>query len=139
MNESALRQLLTAMDPKTIHGTLGMTLGECDAQRACVHVEVCARLFQHAGIVHGGFFVLMMESAASLCAAFAVDIETHNLSGMAINANHIKSITEGSLVAEAKPVHQGRSTHVYQCEVRDGDGNLVSIGRCTIAVRARKP
>jgi 1,4-dihydroxy-2-naphthoyl-CoA hydrolase len=126
-----------AQDPHTIHKTLGFRIDSYDAEATKVSVDVDERLFQHAGIVHGGVFVTLAESAASLCAALNVDIEQHDVAGMEINANHLRRVTGGTLTATARPLHKGRSTHVYGIEVTNESGELVCLSRCTIAVRSR--
>lgn len=125
-----------ATDPKTVHGTLGIRVEAFDKDATTVAVDVDERLFQHAGIVHGGIFVLLAESAASMCAALNVDIEHFDVAGMEINANHLRKVTSGILRATARPLHQGSTTHVYGIDV-ENDGEKVCLSRCTIAVRRR--
>lgn len=127
---------LAAMDPHTVHGTLGVRLERVEATGVTVAVEVSERLFQHAGIVHGGVFVLLAESAASLCAAASVDLAQVEVAGMEINANHLRKVTQGTLRATARPLHRGSSSHVYGVEVKNDDV-LVCVARCTIAIRPR--
>lgn len=128
---------IEATNPNTVHGTLGVRFEVLEPEGVTVAVDVDQRLYQHAGIVHGGIFVLLAESAASCCAALNVDMSTHEVSGMEINANHLRKVTGGVLRATARPLHMGSTTHVYGIEVRNDDA-LVCISRCTIAVRPRR-
>jgi 1,4-dihydroxy-2-naphthoyl-CoA hydrolase len=121
-------------DPHTVFAPLGVEVRRFGADETVVEVEVSEKLFQHAGIVHGGIYVLLMESAASICAAFSVDISAFRVAGQEISASHLRPATSGRLVARARPVHTGRTAIVYACDV-DNDGRLVSTGRCTMAVR----
>jgi 1,4-dihydroxy-2-naphthoyl-CoA hydrolase len=130
---------VSSQDPHTIHKTLGFRIEACDADATKVSVDVDERLFQHAGIVHGGVFVTLAESAASLCAALNVDMERFDVAGMEINANHLRRVTSGTLTATARPLHKGRSTHVYGIDVENEKGERVCLSRCTIAVRERSP
>lgn len=129
---------LKAQDPHTVHHLLGIRLEKASAEESIVAVDVSERLFQHGGIVHGGVYVLLAESAASLAAAFAVDITRFDVAGMEVNANHLRKVTSGTLRAIARPIHQGRTTLVYGIEVKNEKDELVSISRCTIAVRPRE-
>ncbi|MFZ9887162.1 MAG: PaaI family thioesterase [Myxococcota bacterium] len=136
MTREELVAYLAAVDATTIHGTLGIRMERVDAAETVVAVDVSDRLFQHAGIVHGGLFVLLAESAASLCAAVSGALAHAEVAGMEINANHLRKVTQGTLRATARPLHRGTSSHVYSVEVAN-DGTLVCIARCTIAVRPR--
>lgn len=138
ISRDELIAFLQAQDRHTIHETLGIRIEQYGAEESVVAVDVDERLFQHGGIVHGGVYVLLAESAASLAAAFAVDIEQNEVAGMEVNANHLKKVTSGTVRAIARPLHQGRSTLVYGIDVVNEDGERVCVSRCTIAVRPRR-
>jgi 1,4-dihydroxy-2-naphthoyl-CoA hydrolase len=131
-----LTQVIDAVHEDTVLGALGMRFTNLDKDEVTVEVDVGKHLFQHAGIVHGGVYVLLAESAASTAAALAVDILANRVTGMEINANHLLPVTEGALKATARPIHRGKTTHVYGIEVRDDKERLISIVRCTVAIRA---
>jgi uncharacterized protein (TIGR00369 family) len=56
-----------------------------------------------------------------------------------LNATHLRAKQTGSLLATARPLFRGRTTHVYAIEITDETGALVCASRCTIAIRARRP
>lgn len=131
-----LSDVIDAVHGDTVLGALGMRFTKLDKDETTVEVDVGKHLFQHAGIVHGGIYVLLAESAASTAAALAVDILENRVTGMEINANHLLPVTDGALRATARPIHRGKTTHVYGIEVLDDKDRLVSIVRCTVAIRA---
>jgi 1,4-dihydroxy-2-naphthoyl-CoA hydrolase len=121
-------------EPHTVHHALNIRTTNPDPDAFTVEVDVSERLFQHAGIVHGGIYVLLAESAASGAAAFTVDVTKYRVAGQEISASHVRASTSGVLRAVAKLVHKGRTQLVYSINV-ENDGRVVSIVRCTIAVR----
>lgn len=127
-------ELIRRQEPHTVLATLGIEVTRFDPDQTVVETEVSERLFQHAGIVHGGVYVLLAESAASTAAALTVDVTRCRIAGQEISASHVRASTSGRLRAEARPVHKGRSSIVYVIDVTN-DGRLVSTCRCTIAVR----
>lgn len=133
-SEDAVIEFIRAIDPQTVHHTLGLRLTRFAAEGCVVETEVSERLFQHAGIVHGGIFALMAESAASTAAAFAVDVSKFRVAGQELSASHLRPVTTGSLRAEARLIHRGRTTLVYVVDV-ENDGKLASTCRITMAVR----
>lgn len=118
--------------------TLGMRLEALDPDRVVVATDVDQRLFQSFGVVHGGIYVLMAESAASVAAGLSVDVSKYLTLGMSINANHLRPVSSGTLRAIATPIHRGKSTHVYHIDVVDQDDRKVSVSRCTIAIRPNR-
>jgi 1,4-dihydroxy-2-naphthoyl-CoA hydrolase len=121
--------------PQTVLGKLGISVTEFGAEKSVVEVPVSSDLFQHAGLVHGGIYVLLMESAASIAAALSVDIAKNRVAGQEISASHVRAVTSGHLRAVATRIHAGKTSMVFACEVLDEHNRLVSTGRCTIAVR----
>ncbi len=53
---------------------------------------------------------------------------------MEINANHLRAKKSGVVTAVGTPLHQGRTTQLWSIEIRDEDGKLVCVSRCTLAV-----
>lgn len=134
-NVALIKKAVAEVDANTVLGALDVRITSYEPDAVTVETDVSDRLFQHGGIVHGGVYVLLAESAASTAAAVAVDITRFRVSGMEINANHLRSVTSGSLKAVATPVHRGQTTHVYGVEITDQDERLISVGRCTMAIR----
>ena len=54
--------------------------------------------------------------------------------GLEINANPLRSASEGWVTGTARPIHVGRSTHVWQIELVDDQGRPTCISRITIAI-----
>ncbi len=122
----------------TVLSRLGLTVETFDPDELVVQAKVGKHLFQPAGIVHGGVYVLMAESAASIAAGLSINLKEEIAFGMEINANHIRPVSRGTLRATARPLHRGRSSHIYDIKIVDDEGRLVSISRCTMAIRKRR-
>ncbi|MCB0582372.1 MAG: hotdog fold thioesterase, partial [Phaeodactylibacter sp.] len=55
-----------------------------------------------------------------------------------INANHLRPATEGYVTGRVAPLRVGRKMHVWNIEIKDGQGRLICVSRLTIAVVPRK-
>jgi 1,4-dihydroxy-2-naphthoyl-CoA hydrolase len=95
------------------------------------------RTTQPLGLLHGGASVVLAETLGSTAATLCVDVETQYCVGIEINANHLRSVREGSVVGTARPVHVGRKTQVWQIDIHDESGRLVAVSRLTLAVLDR--
>jgi len=96
-------------------------------------MPVTPRHHQPFGLLHGGVSVLLAESVVSIGAYLAAPAGKHAV-GVEINANHLRPMSEGTVTAEAKPLHVGRSTHVWQVDIRNEAGKRVCVSRCTVAI-----
>ena len=137
MNNEELIKVIEARNRHTVFETLGIRVDSYDPDEFVVSLDVDKKHLQHAGIVHGGIYVLLSESAASVAGAMKTDINEYNVFGMEINANHIRPVHSGRISAIAKPIYIGKQTMVYGTEIRDEAGELVSVGRCTLAIRKK--
>jgi 1,4-dihydroxy-2-naphthoyl-CoA hydrolase len=94
---------------------------------------------QQIGYLHGGVSVTLAESIASLGTVLNIDAERQMAFGLEINANHLRPKREGQLTATATPIHKGRTTFVWDIQIRDEQDKLICISRCTVAVVDRPP
>lgn len=92
------------------------------------------RTVQPYGILHGGASVSLAESLGSVGAHLCVDSSKFFCVGMEINANHLRPATKGRVTGTARPVHRGRSSHVWSIKIHDEQSKLVCISRITMAV-----
>jgi len=97
------------------------------------------RTFQPQGLLHGGASVALAESLGSTASFLLIDPQTQYCVGLEVNANHLRPVREGHVEAIAKPIHLGRSTHIWDIRITDDNGKLVCVSRLTVAVRAKKP
>ena len=98
-------------------------------------VPVDERTVQPFGLLHGGVSVVLAETLGS-CAADHCLAAGERSVGLEINANHIKGTVSGWVTGVARPVHLGRSTQVWQIEMRNDAGDLTCVSRLTMAVLA---
>ncbi|MBT2517892.1 hotdog fold thioesterase [Streptomyces sp. ISL-90] len=113
---------------------LGIEMTELGDDVLRGRMPVDHRTRQPGGVLHGGASVAFAETLASWGSSFTVDPAEKYCVGMEINANHIRPVAEGWVYGEARPIARGRTTHVWEVRITDGDGRLVCISRCTLAV-----
>ena len=101
-------------------------------------MPVNEKVYQPDGILHGGATVALAETVGS--AAVAVLTKNSNLTirGIEINANHIKSVKKGTVIATAKPIHLGKSIQLWEIRTVDEENQLISISKLTTYTRYKK-
>ncbi|AXF57837.1 hotdog fold thioesterase [Salicibibacter kimchii] len=117
---------------------LEMEYVELSSNRLVMTMPVGPKSRQPAGILHGGASVALAETAATMATAMNIDPQKFNPVGMEINANHIRSKTEGVVTATATPFHKGRTTMVWDIQLTDENEKLICVSRCTMAVVPKK-
>jgi uncharacterized protein (TIGR00369 family) len=119
---------------RSLIGHLGIEFIEIGDNHLVARMPVDDRTRQPLGVLHGGASVALAETLASWAATFTVDPDQAMCVGMEINANHLRPVTSGSVTGTARAVSLGRRTQVWEVSIRDDDGTLVCISRCTMAV-----
>jgi 1,4-dihydroxy-2-naphthoyl-CoA hydrolase len=127
-------QTLNAMNRNNMIGLLEIDILEATVDRVVATMPVQAKVHQPFGLLHGGASVALAETVASLGAYLNVMGSGMGAVGLEINANHMRAKRDGMVTATATPIHKGRSTHVWQVEIKDEAGKMVCVSRCTLAI-----
>jgi 1,4-dihydroxy-2-naphthoyl-CoA hydrolase len=135
--ESFILQMIEARKDTAME-TLGIEYGELAPDRVVMTMPVGPKTHQPAGILHGGASVLLAETAASIASAINIDGHKYAAVGLEINANHLRSKSEGIVTAVATPLHKGRKTMVWDVKISDEEQKLICVSRCTVAIIDRR-
>ncbi len=126
---------LTAIHVDTAVAALGIEFLEVGDDFISARVPVDNRTKQPYGLLHGGVSVVLAETLGSCGAASAAE-PGYRCVGLDINANHLKGATSGWVTGITRPVHIGRTTQVWQIDLRNDAGELTCVSRITMAVLA---
>ena len=129
---------LNAMSNDTMVENLGIEFTLIEKDRIVATMPVDQRTIQPYGLLHGGASVSLAETLGSVAAHCSIDFSKYQSVGLEINANHIRSARSGYVTGTAKPVHIGRSTHVWAIEIVDESEKLVCTSRITLAIIEKK-
>lgn len=128
---------LNARQAEDINGRLGIEMTGYGPDWLKGRMPVDGRTRQPMGILHGGASVVLAETLASAAANLCIDRDRAYCVGQEINANHLRSTSEGFVTGVARPFHLGRTSQVWGIEIRDDQGRPSCVARLTIAVVAR--
>ncbi len=116
-------------------GLYGLEVTEVSDELMRGRVAVRDELKQIAGLVHGGVYASIAESLASIGTGLAVMPEGKQAMGLSNQTSFLRPITDGTIHAQARRKHRGRSTWVWEVEISDDQGKLCVLTRMTVAVR----
>ncbi len=126
-----------AVPPGTLDDVLGFTFEHAGADTARGSFEVVDRVRQPFGIVHGGVYAAMAEGLASIATYLQVKDEGEIAVGQSTHTSFLRPVSEGTVRAEARCRHRGRTSWVWEVDFTDDQGRLCALTRVTIAVRAQ--
>ncbi|MBC7911461.1 MAG: hotdog fold thioesterase [Pyrinomonadaceae bacterium] len=126
---------LKSRGDQTVLNTLNISIESAEKERVVLSMPVTEKVHQYTGLLHGGVSVVLAETAAAIGAALNTDLTRYTPVGVEINANHLRSVSSGTVKAEARPVYLGRQMSVWSIEIKDERERLVSVSRCTLALK----
>lgn len=117
--------------PGDFNSLIGLRYDEVGPDRVALSLEVGPHLHQPYGIVHGGVWCSVVETAASVAAATWYG-SRGRVVGVSNHTDFIRAIEGGAVTAVATPVHRGRTQQLWLVEIHDADSRLVARGQVRI-------
>ena len=138
MNKQNVLEMLNNLVSKTLMETLDIEFIDVGEDFVTGKMPVTSKVYQPYGILHGGATAALAETVGSCASALFVDNKSHMVKGIELTINHIKSKREGNVYATAKPIHKGKTTHLWEIRIVDESGNLISICKLTNIILEKK-
>ncbi len=108
----------------------GFVVTEAGGSRVTGHVDLGPDQHTPWGVVHGGVYCTVIESAASIGASAAVADRGAFAVGVNNSTDFLRPMTSGRVDVVAEPVQQGRTLQLWQVLLtRADDGKLVARGQ----------
>ena len=104
---------------------VGIRFEEVSGDRVVLTCPVTADLHQPFGLVHGGVHATLAETAASVAGGRWLG-DQGQVVGVSNHTDFLRAVRTGELRAEATPLARGRSTQLWQVEIRDEQRRLVA-------------
>ena len=125
MNIDHIKENLAKIDNLANH--IGIELVSTPDSNSCVaKMKVDHRNRQPFGYLSGGATLAMAETLAG-AGSYCLCPEALACVGQNVHGNHIHPAKEGETVtATAQIIHKGKTSHIWQVDVRNDDGQLIS-------------
>lgn len=123
----------------TMMETLGIEYLEVKEGYVYARMRVQPHLSQPYGFLHGGASMAFAESVGGVGSAYYVGIEDYDIRGQHFSADHLHLAAMDTWVyAKATIVHKGRTTHVWNIDIINEEGQVVSACRLTNFIIPKK-
>jgi 1,4-dihydroxy-2-naphthoyl-CoA hydrolase len=127
-------EFLNDLHRNTACEALGMTITEIGDDYLRGTMPVDHRTVQVVGLLHGGASIALAETLASAAANACVDPDLYTCVGTNMNANHIRAVSNGVVTGTARPLHMGRTSHLWEIDVLNAAGKPVCLARLATSV-----
>ena len=120
---------------ETLSAQLGIEHFEMGEELARARFEVAPKHKQPFGLVHGGTYAAMAEGLVSEATMRVVGPDGFAAMGMSNNLTFLRPVFSGTVHAEGRRRHRGRTSWVWDVDMTDDEGRLCCTARVTVAVR----
>lgn len=132
-------QQINTMIKDTMDPWVGIQYTEVGEDFVRATMSVDHRTLQPFGIMHGGASCVLAETTGSIAGNMCVEQTIHYCAGQSIHTNHIRKAVAGELLTgTARPIHIGKTSHIWEINIQNEKGDLISVTRLQLAVLARK-
>lgn len=136
--EKVLNHMNNVVMKNTLMETLSIRYTDVGEDYLVATMPVNSKVHQPMGLLHGGASVALAESVGSAASHLFIDNDKFEIRGIEISANHLKSIRGGIVTATARPIHKGRTTHLWEIKITDESDNLISLCKLTNIILPKK-
>jgi len=134
INTSVSIEAVNKMNRNTLMEALGIIFTEIGSNYIKAIMPVDKRTHQPMGLLHGGASAALIESIGSMGSALCIDQKKNAIVGLEVNANHVRGVSSGNVYAHGQLVHEGKSTHLWQVDIKNEVDKLVCSGRLTVMI-----
>ena len=123
---------LNALSPGRFPGLIGFEVTEVERGLVRARLEVEERLLAPNGFLHAAVVVGLADTACGYGCRTCLPDDATGFTTIELKTNFLRTLTAGALACEARLVHGGRTTQVWDARVfRVDDDATVALFRCT--------
>ena len=112
-------------------GLLGIDFYEAGEGYVLARLQLAEKHMAPNGYVHAGTVVGLADSVAGYGCFLNLPEGATGFTTVELKTNFLRSAESGTLGCEARLVHGGRTTQIWDATVSDPDGRTMALFRCT--------
>jgi uncharacterized protein (TIGR00369 family) len=112
-------------------GLLGVEIVEIEEGHVRMRLPLRPELLAPNGYLHAGTVVALADSACGYGCIASLPEGATGFTTVELKTNFLATALDGTLQAESRRVHGGRTTQVWDATVSDEDGKMLALFRCT--------
>jgi 1,4-dihydroxy-2-naphthoyl-CoA hydrolase len=112
-------------------GLLGIEVYEVSDGAARARLELRDQHQAPNGYLHAGTVVSLADSACGYGCILNLPEEATGFTTIELKTNFLRSAQRGTIECEARLVHGGRTTQIWDATVIDAEGRNMALFRCT--------
>jgi uncharacterized protein (TIGR00369 family) len=110
-------------------GLLRIQIDEIEVGHVRMHLPLRPELLAPNGYLHAGTVVALADSACGYGCIASLPEGASGFTTIELKTNFLATVLEGTLYAESRRVHGGRTTQIWDATVSDENGKVLALFR----------
>ena len=123
---------LNARGTGRLPGWFGLRVVRIDERELAMRLQIQPQMLAPNGFLHAATVIALADTACGFATIAHLPDGAESFTTVELKCNFLGTATEGTLEAVAKGAHLGRTTQVWDAEVRElGSDRTLALFRCT--------
>ncbi|TSA87335.1 PaaI family thioesterase [Deinococcus detaillensis] len=124
---------INARSQGRLPGLLGIIFTHAERGLMRAHLDIREEVLAPNGFLHAATVIGLADTACGYGTILALPAGAHNFTTIELKSNFLSTARSGQIEVEAKLIHAGRTTQVWDAQV-SAAGKTLALFRCTQAV-----
>ncbi len=133
-NPKHAEKLISLVNSCPYFTLISMKIVEIGLGYARLEIDLAKKHLQPFGLVHGGVFATIIDSAASWALFYGIEDHDAGLTSVDLKLNYLAPAVAGKLIARGRQIKIGKTLGYAEAEVADQTGKMVAHGTSTIMI-----
>jgi len=122
---------LNAAGAAVLPGYLGVEIDEAESGRVTSHMDVRQHHMAPHGYLHAASVIALADTSCGYGCLLSLPEGGTGFTTIELKANFLRTARDGTISCEARLVHGGRTTQIWDATVTAPDGRQLALFRCT--------
>ena len=122
---------LNAAGAAVLPGYLGVEIDEAESGRVTSHMDVRQHHMAPHGYLHAASVIALADTSCGYGCMLSLPEGGTGFTTIELKANFLRTARDGTISCEARLVHGGRTTQIWDATVTASDGRQLALFRCT--------
>lgn len=133
-NPEHVERLVSVINSSPYFALISMKIREIGIGYSLFEVDLGERHLQPFGLVHGGVFASIIDSAASWAIFYGIEDENGGLTSVDLKLNYLAPAVSGKLTARGRQITLGKTLGYAEAQVTDERGKIIAHGTSTVMI-----
>ena len=133
-NPEYVARLLDVINRSPYFELISMKIREIGVGYSIFETDLDKKHLQPFGLVHGGVFASLIDTAASWALFYGIEDQHAGLTSVDLKLNYLSPAASGKLIAKGRQIKMGKTLGYAEAQVTDETGKLLAHGTSTIMI-----